>query len=61
MMTRTDENPPRNGEGDREAVEGPVEAGRFRSIASLAQPGPSVSPAGCHLPVPGRIFSVETY
>jgi hypothetical protein len=58
VLTRSLLNPPRNGEGDREAVEGPVEAGLFRSTMSLAQPGPSVSPAGCHLPVPGRIFAV---
>jgi hypothetical protein len=59
VFARASLNPPRHGEGDREAVEGSVEAGLFRSAASLAQPGPSVSPTGCHLPVPGRIFAVE--
>ena len=59
MLMRSPLNPPRNGEGDREAVEGPVGAGLFRSRLSLARPGPSVSPADCHLPVPGRIFAVE--
>jgi hypothetical protein len=58
VLMRSLLNPPRNGEGDREAVEGPVEAGLFRSTISLAQPGPSASPTGCHLPVPGRIFAV---
>jgi hypothetical protein len=61
VLARASLNPPRNGEGDREAVEGPVEAGSPRSTASLARPGPSVSPAGCHLPVPGRIFTVKAY
>jgi hypothetical protein len=49
-------NPPRNGEGDREAVEGPVEAACNVEGWNPAVPGPSVSPSGCHLPVPGRIF-----
>ena len=57
-MARAILNPPRNGEGHREAVEGQVETGFFPSIMSLAQPCPSVSPAGCHLPVSGRIFAV---
>jgi UDP-N-acetylmuramate dehydrogenase len=47
-------NPPRNGEGDREAVEGPVEATHDPDGLNLAAPGPSV-PSG-HLPVPGRNF-----
>jgi hypothetical protein len=59
MMERATANPPRNGEGDREAAEGSAAAGLFRSIARLAQPGPSASPSDCHLPVPGRIFAVE--
>lgn len=37
-------NPPRNGEGDR--------------AAGVVEGAPSVSPAGCHLPVPGRIDAV---
>jgi hypothetical protein len=60
VSARPQLNPLRNGEGDREAVEGPVEGGLTNSIASLAQPGPSVSPEGCHLPVPGRISVVES-
>ena len=48
-------NPPRNGEGDREAVEGPVAGGRVGEWRSPDGPDPSVSAAGCHLRVPGRI------
>jgi hypothetical protein len=48
-------DPPRNGEGDREAVEGAVEAALSASILRMAPAAPSVSRSGCHLPVPGRI------
>ena len=59
MMANAKAIPPRNGEGDRKAVEGPVEAGFSRLHVCAAQPDPSVSPADCHLPVPGRIFAAE--
>ncbi len=53
-MSNLNENPPRNGEGDRlETVEGPVEADLSLYNSSSARPGPSV--ASRHLPVPGRI------
>jgi hypothetical protein len=42
--------PPRNGEEDREAVEGPVNASSDAKDSSTAQTGPSVSPRG--LPPP---------
>jgi hypothetical protein len=47
------ENPPRYGEGDRrEAV---VEGAHLAAyMASEDRQDPSVSPADCHLPVPGR-------
>jgi apolipoprotein N-acyltransferase len=47
-------NPPRNGEGDREAVEGSGEGMHSGEARSHAAPDPSVVPAGRHLPVPGR-------
>ena len=47
------EDPPRHGEGDREAVEG---SHLSVNAAEEAKWDPTVSPADCHLPVPGRIF-----
>jgi hypothetical protein len=48
-------NPPRNGEVSRS--DGGVPSwGKTVRVSSW---DPSVSPAGCHLPVPGRIFAVE--
>ena len=50
-------NPPRNGEGDRReaVVEGSLTGLCLVSRDYPAEPAPSVSPADCHLPVPGRI------
>jgi hypothetical protein len=50
-------NPPRNGEGDREAVEGPRAVKINVDGSRVASTTPSVSPSGCHLPVPGRIYA----
>ncbi|MEP7350497.1 MAG: apolipoprotein N-acyltransferase [Sphingorhabdus sp.] len=53
-IAKLTQNPPRHGEGDREAVEG-----ARRSAEMLSERwAPSVSPADCHLPVPGRITTL---
>jgi hypothetical protein len=49
------ENPPRTGEGDREAVEGAQGPANLRSDIWA----PSVSAAHCHLPVPGRNSNLQ--
>jgi valyl-tRNA synthetase len=54
-------NPPRNGEGDREAVEGPGSASPTAEGSVPASPGPSVTPSARHLPVPGRNLIAKHY
>jgi hypothetical protein len=42
------ENPPRNGEGNQQSW------WRGPTVIAAETWAPSVSPSGCHLPVPGR-------
>jgi hypothetical protein len=50
-------NPPRNGEGYHEVVEGVVEAAFYCTMYFRARTAPSVP--SCHLPVPGRIYNTS--